>query len=174
MTTGITALAKTASIMLAVAWLAGCATPEVKPTDAGANGAQAAPKPLPASSASNTPNPVTDRPAEPALGLAEQELVKGLKSYDDGDYKEAARQLQVALNFGLSEPAEQVKAHKYLAFINCVSSRISACRDQFRKAFAIDPQFDLEPAEAGHPIWGPVFRAVKAEAAKPAKPARRK
>ena len=26
--------------------------------------------------------------------------------------------------------------------------------------------FDLTPAEAGHPIWGPVFRAVKADVAK--------
>ena len=30
------------------------------------------------------------------------------------------------------------------------------------------PKFDLEPAEAGHPIWGPVWRSVKtARAAKP-------
>lgn len=167
MSARLTAMAKAASIMLAAAWIAGCAAPAVKPMDASATGAQPAPKPSPASSASSGPNPATEKPADPVLGLAEQELVKGIKSYEDGDYKSAARQLQAALNFGLSGRAERLNAHKYLAFINCVSSRLPACRDEFRKALAIDPPFDLEPAEAGHPIWGPIFRAAKAEAAKP-------
>ena len=162
-------ITRMASIALAAAWIAGCGAPAVKPPDAGAAGAQSAPGPTPESAAASAANAAAQRPAEPALGLAEQELAKGVKSYEDGDYRSAARQLQVALNFGLSGRAEQVKAHKYLAFINCVSSRIPACRDEFRKALAIDPQFDLEPAEAGHPIWGPVFRAAKAEAAKPAR-----
>ena len=146
------AITKAASIVLAAACIAGCGAPAVKPPDAGATGAQAVPKPSPDSSATSAPNAAGEKPAEPALSLAEQELVKGVKSYEDGDYKTAARQLQTALNFGLSGRSEQVKAHKYLAFIDCVSSRIPACRDEFRKAFAIDPQFDLEPAEAGHPL----------------------
>ena len=50
-------------------------------------------------------------------------------------------------------------------------SRTSACRAEFRKAFEADPAFDLTPAEAGHPMWGPVFRSVKAEVAKKRKPA---
>ena len=163
-------LAKAASMLLAVAWIAGCAGPSVKPPDAGAAGAPIATKPSPEQSAASAADAAAmQQPAAPVLSLAEQELAKGLKSYEDGDYKNAARQLQVALNFGLSGRVEQVKAHKYLAFINCVSSRIPACRDEFRKALVIDPQFDLEPAEAGHPLWGPVFRAVKAEAAKPAR-----
>jgi hypothetical protein len=36
------------------------------------------------------------------------------------------------------------------------------CRDEFRAALDIDPSMQLEPAEAGHPVWGPVFRSVKA------------
>lgn len=159
-------LAQVASTLLAVAWIAGCGAPAVKGPDGGAPGAPPAPPPSTAP-VPNAPSPAPAKPVEPVLGLAEQELVTGIKSYEDGDYKSAARQLQAALNFGLAGRAEQVKAHKYLAFISCVSSRLAACRDEFRKAFAIDPQFDLEPAEAGHPIWGPVFRAVKAEAAKP-------
>ena len=55
-----------------------------------------------------------------------------------------------------------MNAHKHLAFINCVSGRTSACREEFRKALAIEPGLDLPPAEAGHPTWGPVFRSVKA------------
>jgi hypothetical protein len=47
-----------------------------------------------------------------------------------------------------------------------VSKRTGECRTQFRRAFEADPAFDLTPAEAGHPTWGPVFRSVKAEVAK--------
>jgi hypothetical protein len=30
----------------------------------------------------------------------------------------------------------------------------------------LDPSFELEASEAGHPIWGPVFRNVKNAAQK--------
>jgi Tfp pilus assembly protein PilF len=91
---------------------------------------------------------------EPALAV-------GIRQYEDGKYPEAAESLNAALYQGLSS-ADRVKAHKYLAFIHCVSSRPAACREQFRRALAIDPNLELSAAEAGHPIWGPVFRAVKA------------
>ncbi len=88
-------------------------------------------------------------------------LEVGLRQYELGSYPEAARNLQTALDHGL--PVEdRVKAHKYLAFIHCVSDRAAACRDEFRRALAIDAKLDLTQAEAGHPTWGPVFRSVKA------------
>jgi len=85
----------------------------------------------------------------------------GLKQYDNGDYAESAKNLQGALDQGLAE-RDKVAAYKHLAFIHCVSGRERQCRDEFRKALALDPSMDLAPAEAGHPIWGPIFRAVKA------------
>jgi len=88
-------------------------------------------------------------------------LAAGLKQYEDGNYPEAAKQLQAAISQGLSS-ANRVTAHKHLAFIHCISGRTSACREEFRKALAIDPNMQLGAAEAGHPTWGPVFRAVKA------------
>jgi Tfp pilus assembly protein PilF len=91
---------------------------------------------------------------EPALAV-------GIRQYEDGKYPEAAESLNTALYRGLSS-ADRVKAHKYLAFVHCISSRPSACREQFRRALALDPNLELSAAEAGHPIWGPVFRAVKA------------
>jgi Tfp pilus assembly protein PilF len=88
-------------------------------------------------------------------------LSTGLKQYDDGDYAESAKSLQSAINLGV--PAKQLaNAHKHLAFIHCSSSRERQCRDEFRKALAADPSLDLAPAEAGHPVWGPIFRSVKA------------
>jgi Tfp pilus assembly protein PilF len=88
-------------------------------------------------------------------------LSTGLKQYDDGDYQPAAKSLQSALQQGLSNK-DQVIAHKHLAFIHCSQNRTGPCRDEFHKALAIDPSMELAPAEAGHPIWGPIFQNVKA------------
>lgn len=88
-------------------------------------------------------------------------LATGVHQYEEGNYAEATKSLHSALHQGLSS-ADQVKAYKYLAFINCVSDRPSYCREEFRRALAIDPNLELTTAEAGHPSWGPVFRAVKA------------
>ena len=101
--------------------------------------------------------------------MGEQALGWGVKSYEDGEYKTAAKQLQMALDLGLEAKRDQAKAHKYLAFINCVTGREKSCRGEFNKALDADPKFALEPAEAGHPVWGPVLRSVKAERAAKAK-----
>lgn len=88
-------------------------------------------------------------------------LEEGIRQYEEGNYRTARRRLQFALEEGLGRP-DRVKAHKYLAFIACVSNQQLTCREEFGIAFELDPNFDLEPAEAGHPIWGPVFKGVKA------------
>jgi Tfp pilus assembly protein PilF len=98
-----------------------------------------------------------------ATSKASQALSAGIQNYEDGNYKTAAKNLQTALDSGLSFESDKVLAHKYLAFINCLSNREKQCRDEFRKALNIDTKFDLNDAEAGHPIWGPVFRSAKAE-----------
>jgi len=109
--------------------------------------------------------PKAQMPKALAPNKSQEELEKGVESYEDGEYKTAAKQLHIALDMGLDAKRDQAKAHKYLAFINCVSGRERSCRGEFRKALDADPKFDLDPAEAGHPIWGPVFRSVKSERA---------
>jgi Tfp pilus assembly protein PilF len=103
------------------------------------------------------------QPAEPAPAKGTQLLAQAVKSYEDGDYRSTSVQLQAALKETLSA-SEKASAHKYLAFIACAAKRPAACRDEFRKALASDPAFELTPAEAGHPTWGPAFKRVKAEA----------
>jgi len=88
-------------------------------------------------------------------------LESGIKHYEGGRYAEASKQLHSAIRRGLSA-RDEVRAHKYLAFIHCISDRIASCREEFRRALRIDPGMELSAAEAGHPSWGPVFRAVKA------------
>jgi len=92
-------------------------------------------------------------------------LKAGLKQYEDGDYADSTKSLMSALDQGLNEK-EQVEARKHLAFIHCASGRTRPCRDEFRKALAIDPRMELAPAEAGHPVWGPIFRSAKSSASR--------
>jgi Tfp pilus assembly protein PilF len=97
---------------------------------------------------------------------AENMLETGIRQYDDGNYKLASRTIQGALDAGLTTRS-QGRAYKYLAFIHCVSGQQNQCRDDFHKALAADPRMELKPEEAGHPLWGPVFQAVKASTTKP-------
>lgn len=91
----------------------------------------------------------------------EAALAVGLKQYEDGRYAESLKNLQNAIGQGLSD-GDRVNAHKHVAFIHCAANRERACRDEFRRALRVNPAMELAPAEAGHPIWGPIFRSVKA------------
>jgi len=126
--------------------------------------------------------PVRERPAPaeaPAPQITEEQLrnraqenfALGLREYQLGNYEEALRSLKASLDHGLLSKTEQSNARKHLAFMHCVAAREPQCRDEFRKAMEIDPGFDLAPAEAGHPIWGPVYRSVRAELAAASVPA---
>ena len=87
-------------------------------------------------------------------------LEEGIRNYEEGNYRTSARRLQYALEEGLTRP-DRVMAHKYLAFIACVSGQQLTCREEFSIALELDPSFELDAAEAGHPIWGPVYKSVK-------------
>jgi hypothetical protein len=147
-----------------VALCAACATPEAQqPAEAprpASPAARASPAPAPPPAPRSAPAPA------PVPGKAEQLLAQGIQSYDDGERKLAAKQLQGALDLGLDSKRDQARAHKYLAFIVCVSGREKTCREQFRKALDADPAFELEPAEAGNPVWSAALKSVMAERAK--------
>jgi Tfp pilus assembly protein PilF len=91
---------------------------------------------------------------------AERALLAGLRAYDDGLYADAERELNKALAAGLVSAKDRASAHKHLAFVYCTSQRIGPCEDAFRAARAADAEFTLTRAEAGHPLWGPVYKRV--------------
>lgn len=93
---------------------------------------------------------VMDRPAE-------RSLLSGLRLYDDALYPEAEKALNEALRLKLASPRDRATAHKTLAFIYCTTERTTECEAAFRSAKQADPQFALSKAEAGHPVWGPVY-----------------
>ena len=91
---------------------------------------------------------------------AERALFNGLRAYEDGQYAEAERELQLALKTGLVSLKDRANAYKHLAFVYCTSQRAPACEAAFREARSADPQFALTRAENGHPLWGPVYKRV--------------
>jgi hypothetical protein len=104
-------------------------------------------------------------PPPPTGGLAElmerpgeRLLFEGIRAYDDGQYPQAEAALRKALEAGLRSGRDQASAHKLVAFITCTSERLAECETAFRAARAADPAFVLSRSEAGHPLWGPVYR----------------
>lgn len=94
----------------------------------------------------------------------QQKLAEGLKEYEAGRYNEALSALQAALQAGLPAQADQIRARKYSAFVYCLSKRGKQCRAEFKQIFAIEPGFELLPAELGHPAWTSAYRREKAAA----------
>lgn len=129
--------------LLLSALLAACATPP------------AAPPPPPPPPAPVGLADLMERPAERAL-------VEGIRLYDNGQYPAAEAALRRALDAGLASARDQASAHKLIAFITCTSARQADCEAAFRAALAADPGFTLGRAEAGHPMWGPVWARVSA------------
>jgi len=93
---------------------------------------------------------LTERPAERAL-------MGAMRAYDDADYPAVERQANEAMKLGLRSPRDLATAHKLRAFVYCTSNRLAACEAEFRAARTADPSFALTHAEAGHPVWGPVY-----------------
>jgi len=93
---------------------------------------------------------------------AERALLAGLRAYDDAQYADAERELGKALASGLVSAKDRAAAHKHLAFLYCTSQRIKPCEEAFRAARVADASFTLSRAEAGHPLWGPVYKRVAA------------
>lgn len=119
-----------------------------------------APSPVAAAAPSTTAPAAVAEPAAatPAPAPGETALADGLKAYQAGQYKQAEAQLNAALKAGLATPADQVAAHKHLAFIYCTSKRDTLCGAAFRAAKAADPAFALSKAEAGHPMWARTYK----------------
>jgi tetratricopeptide (TPR) repeat protein len=107
---------------------------------------------------------IASTPAAPALPKTSGEIMfqDAKKAYDDADYNKSIKAFHETLKLPLSQ-ADQIAAHKFIAFSYCLTNRMTQCRAEFEPIFKIDTSFDLAPAEAGHPSWGPSFRAVKAK-----------
>ncbi|CAN5223351.1 TssQ family T6SS-associated lipoprotein [soil metagenome] len=114
----------------------------------------------------NRPVSITELSSQPA----EQALLSGIREYEEASYTDAERDLRRALELRPRSPKDVASANKYLAFITCTTGRSDECAALFTAARQADPAFALTRSEAGHPLWGPVYRRV-IEAAPVAAPA---
>lgn len=161
--------ASLALVCALVGWqISGCESPP-KPTPAPKPAAK--PKEVKTSAPASTTAPTRPTPTPesarvaPAIPADIQALNEGIALYNDGDYNAAIAKLGNApAIWGMQKKSTQLTALKYMAFSYCVSSRAAQCKQQFERALKLDPTFDLQPSEIGHPLWGPVFlRAKKAK-----------
>lgn len=96
---------------------------------------------------------------------ARRELAAGVELYDKGDYVLALRSLLKAQGIWQASPDLRVTAHKYVAFSHCLLNRPKPCKQSFSDLLALKPDFELSPAEAGHPQWSGAFKQARQEAA---------
>jgi len=133
--------------------LAACAgTKPVAPKVASAHPAAPVVKPAPA--------PDTTAPAMLPAATPVTVLADGVALYEKGDYNGAIKKLAAA-NIASAPKSTQLSALKYTAFSYCLTARQTLCRQQFEKALKLDANFDLEPGEKGHPMWGPAWAKAK-------------
>lgn len=109
----------------------------------------------------NTPAAVTVAPARVEKSHAEQALDKGIALFDEGKYAAAIKKIKGSPEIWNDSDELKVRAHKYLAFSYCVSEQRALCRKQFEKLLVLSPGFELDAAEANHPIWGAEFKRAK-------------
>ena len=124
-----------------LALVTGCATPPQKPS-------------------APTPEEIAK---QQRVDRAKSNLNDGLKKYDGGSYDEAMKNFLLALDSGQLPMADQLNARKHMAFVHCLSGREANCKEEFEKVLTLDAKFELSPAEAGHPIWGPIYRVTRTE-----------
>ena len=91
-----------------------------------------------------------------AKNEATLKLESGKSYFHAGNYSQAESDLLNTIIWQAS-PKTRVESLKYLAFIYCVTDRVTLCRHSFYKALQLDPTFKLSPAESTHPLWGPEF-----------------
>lgn len=148
-------------IFLVAACCAGCATIQEWQTQ---KNKKSSPPPLPPivdATPAAPPPPVSTEPT-----AAQTALNQGISLYNDGDYNAAVKKLAGISQSSSGDKTIQVKALKYMAFSYCVMGHQSSCRQEFDKALKLDPSFDLDQGEKGHPLWGPIFEKAKKAAGK--------
>ncbi len=143
------------------ALLSGCAAPNGGSYSHEAGAAAPAAGGKPASGGTIPPAPLSQAAPVPVPPTPEQlALREGVEMYNRGDFKDAIKRLSVP-EVSNGSKATQLAALKYTAFSYCLTGRQTLCRQQFDKAFKLDPAFDLAQGEHGHPMWGKAFDRAK-------------
>lgn len=109
-------------------------------------------------------SPKKEEPKSP-YSEKEQVLLEELrKKFTAGSYDAVIEDVSQMPEYQAGGLPFRTQSLKFLAFSQCVSNKVRDCTKTFDTILDLDPNFNLEPAEAGHPSWGPVFAKEKANA----------
>lgn len=98
-----------------------------------------------------------------ARAIAQSELNSLIALYNNGDFHGAIKRFG-AIDDTLRPYKEmELQGLKLTAFSYCLTGHAKLCKLQFERALKLDPAFDLEKGERGHPLWQPVFDRAKKE-----------
>ncbi len=89
-------------------------------------------------------------------------LKKGVDNYFKGKYDEAVTEINSALEKGLKEKEDRVKAYRFLAYTHVAKEEKEEAKRQFKKALEIDPKMELDPVYVSPKIIE-VFSEVRGE-----------
>lgn len=109
----------------------------------------------------------SNEPKEPPSPYSDSEQVlldELRKKFTAGSYDAIIEDVTNKPEYQTGGVPFRTQSMKLLAFSQCVSKKVRDCTKTFDRILEIDPKFELEPAEAGHPSWGPVFAKEKANA----------
>jgi hypothetical protein len=103
-------------------------------------------------------------PATTGVETSEQRqaLAQLRRDYDAGEYATVARTVGLSVTLQTAAPAINKEALKLQAFSYCLLKDTQRCRRSFDRLLQIYPDFELEPAESQHPMWGPIFQQAQA------------
>jgi len=145
--------------LIAAALMSACAM-QAPPPGPAPVAAQPVPEPVRAQPETESPEKIAEKAARAA---AQAEFDGAVALYTNGDYRGAIKRF-TAIHDSLHAYRDlELLSLKYMAFSYCVTGHAPMCKQEFEKAFKLDPSFDLEPGEKGHPLWGPVFEKAKKE-----------
>ncbi|AOB34010.1 hypothetical protein AKI39_24500 [Bordetella sp. H567] len=112
--------------------------------------------------ACSTTPPTPPAPPAPPSQAAVDTLARVRDSYQAGAYGEVIRTVATSDALATAPVDMRVESLKLQAFSYCVTGYRVLCEDDFKRILALEPAFDLGPAEIGHPQWGPAFQHAKA------------
>ena len=89
-------------------------------------------------------------------------LKKGIDNYFKGGYDEAISEINMAIEKGLPQNEDMLKAYRFLAYTHVARDEKDEAKKAFTKALAIDPKMELDPVYVSPKIIE-VFNEVKVE-----------
>lgn len=98
----------------------------------------------------------------PPTQAAQDALAQVQQQYSAGQYGSVIRTVATSDDIANAPKSLRIDAYKLQAFSYCVRNYPELCEETFVRILQIDSDFTLAPNEAGHPQWGPVFKAAQA------------